>query len=162
MKNNLTETEYKNKVYKNIYEVTYEISVNKRILGYLDLYDIVSALILRAEGYRNFAETDIGTIIAKKHMLSPSVSFGNGGFGPVGKVLPNSLTHNIVKGSNKELSPHTEALIDNIKETLENIQYGIKQPEQSEEVKNFKGNKDVIKNKEHFKGYFNKLGMSIR
>ena len=72
------------------------------------------------------------------------------------------LSNNIVKGSNKELSPHTEALIDNIKETLENIQYGIKQPEQSEEVKNFKGNKDVIKNKEHFKGYFNKLGMSIR
>ena len=31
------------------------------------------------------------------------------------------LSNNIVKGSNKELSPHTEALIDNIKETLENI-----------------------------------------
>jgi hypothetical protein len=129
----------------------------------LDLDDITKMLVNKSRGYRTFAETDLGTIIAKKYLLTPPTDFGNGGFGPVGKALPQgSLTYLFSGSKSSELSPHAEALIDNVKETLENIQYGILKPEESEEEKNYKGNKDKIKHKEHFYKFLNRQGMSIR
>ena len=82
----------------------------------------------------------------KKHFAS----FGNGGFGPVGKAAPSSL------------SPNTEVLIENVKRTLEDIKYGILKPEESEEEKNYKGNKDKINSRVHFYNYLNKLGISVK
>ena len=56
----------------------------------------------------------------------------------------------------------TEVLIENVKRTLEDMKYRILKPEESEEEKNYKGNKDKIKHKEHFYKYLNQNGMSIR
>lgn len=128
----------------------------------IDLYELVSMLSIKSKGYRSFAEMDLGTIIAKKHIMTPPTDFGNGGFGPVGKASPNSLSCAFSDSKSPELSPHTEVLIENIKRTLENTEYGILKPGESEEEKNYKGNKDIIKNKDHFKGYFKKIGISVR
>lgn len=136
----LKQIEHLIKTLNNLLSAIYTFKAN------IDLHTTLNMLVNKSKGYKILAHTDIGDMVLKKHF----VPFGNGGFGPV--ALPTSSS----------FSPNTEALIDNVKETLENIQYRIRKPEESEEEKNYKGNKDKIKHKEHFYKYLNRQGMSIK
>lgn len=136
----LKQIEHLVKTLNNLLSSIYTFKAN------IDLHMTLNMLVNKSKGYKTFAHTDIGDMIAKKHFAS----FGNGGFGPVGKATSSSL------------SPHTEVLIENVQRTLEDMKYGILKPEESEEEKNYKGNKDKIKHKEHFYKYLNNNGMSVR
>ena len=130
----LKQIEHLIKTLNNLLSAIYTFKAN------IDLHTTLNMLVNKSKGYKTLAHTDTGDMVLKKHFAS----FGNGGFGPVGKATSSSL------------SPHTEVLIENVKRTLEDIKYGILKPEESEEEKNYKGNKDKIKHKEYFYKYLNR------